>query len=220
MHILGELQIQYDIICGISVGALNGSFLGMFPKGEEVDAIARLRAIWDTVDDDRIYRQRYPIGSTLSVMFSVVSSKSLYDSTPLVDMIEQTLDTEKLKASGKKLRFGAVSLSTGEYREWSENDEDVVLSVAASSAFPGFFKPIKIDGEYWTDGGVKEVIPVRAAIEAGATQIDIIALSPSKNDRKIMRDVSKMNVVQGMPLILDVMSDEISDNDIETAYVH
>jgi len=213
MHLLGDLRIPYDIITGISVGSLNGSFVGMYKKGQEVQASHDLKGLWDTVNDRRIFKQRYPIlGETLSMMISAVSSKSLYDSTPLQKLIKKRLNPLALRASGKTMRFGAVSMNTGEYREWGEHDKDIVEAVMASSAFPGFFKPVQIEDDYWTDGGIREVVPLRSAIELGATELDVIVLSADKPHRNM--DVGSMNVLCSMPIILDAMLDEISDNDM------
>lgn len=214
-HIIGHLEKQYDIYCGVSVGALNAAFLAMFSNGQEKLAAKSLTDIWNTIDDSKIFKQRYPIGKSLSTLLSALSSKSLYDSTPLINLILDKLVLELVRTSGKILRVGAVSLNTGEYKEWGETDKDIALAVAASSAYPGFFNPIKIEEDYWTDGGVKQVIPLRAAIALGAKEIDIIKLTPEKTTDRI--DVEHMNVAGGAPVLLDIMSDEISANNIRLA---
>lgn len=214
-HLLGDFSIHYDILTGISVGALNSSFLAMFSAGEEKDAIDGLCEIWEGVDDGRIFRQRYPLGKFLSMALSAVGSQSLYDSSPLIKLISSNLDVDRLKNSGKQLRVGAVSLKTGEYRTWGEQDEDIVRAVAASSAFPGFFNPILIDGEKWTDGGVREVVPIQDALDLGATELDVLVTSPPGLSSL---NTEGLNVIEAAPRIIDAMSEEIMENDLAASY--
>lgn len=214
-HILGDLQKQYDIITGISVGALNAAYLSMFAKGAELEAISGLWGIWNQIDDSHIYQTRYPIlGSYFSLLFSSLSSRSLYDSKPLADLVHTNLSPFRLRTSGKVLRVGAVSLSTGELRYWGEDSKDIVKAVIASSAFPGFFNPVRIDGQLWIDGGVREVVPVRPIVDLGATEVDIIATSPCG---MVSLCADKLNVIGAAPRIIDTMSEEIMDNDIDFA---
>src|SRR5690606_33008252 len=44
----------------------------------------------------------------------------------------------------------------------------VSRAILASMAIPGVFPPVEIDGEYYVDGGVVSLIPVRAARRLGA----------------------------------------------------
>ncbi len=43
-YLLLDKETQYDIICGVSVGALNASFLSMYPLGQEKVAYQNLGA--------------------------------------------------------------------------------------------------------------------------------------------------------------------------------
>lgn len=211
-HLLGELRREYDIYTGISVGALNSAFLAMYRSGMEEDAAAELAAVWSTVNDARIYRPRYPVlGKTFSAAFSALSSPALYDSKPLQDLVHHLLVPGKVQASGKILRVGAVSINTGEKRYWGEDSPDIAEAVIASSAFPGFFIPGYIDGDVWTDGGVRDVAPIQQAIELGATEVDVVVTSP-EGLRRI--DAGNLNVISGAQRILDSMSEEIMETDL------
>lgn len=54
---------------------------------------------------------------------------------------------------------------------------DPVDAVMASAAIPGIFPPRVLDSKTWVDGGVRRSIPIRAAIDAGATEIVAVAAS-------------------------------------------
>jgi NTE family protein len=53
-----------------------------------------------------------------------------------------------------------------------------VEAVLASSAVPAIFPPVEIDGERFIDGGVVNNVPVRRAIEGGASRIVVLLCSP------------------------------------------
>lgn len=211
-YLLGELSTSYDIFAGISVGAINSAFLAQYPAGDESVSYEDLKSIWDTVDNSSIFKTRYNVlPDILSMAFSAITSKSLYDSSPLQELISDNLVTSMVNTSGKLLRVGAVSLNTTKKRYWTETSEDLIDGVIASSAFPGFFNPVEIDGQLWTDGGVRDIAPVFEAMQAGATEIDIITTSPLTPSHF---PAQKKNVLSSFVRYIDIMSEEILENDI------
>lgn len=206
---LYQQQIQYDILCGVSVGALNISFLSQYKMGDEIKAYKDLLSLWGTIDDSKIYKH-WCILRELAGLWK----PSLYNSKPLMDMVRNTLDCKKIAESGRKLRVGAVSLNTGKYHLFTEEHPAIADGVIASSAFPVFLTPIEIYGELWTDGGVKTVTPIAAAIDAGATEIDIVMTSP---DSSVIDNNEKPNALHVAMRVIDLMSDEIIDNDVKMA---
>lgn len=210
-HLLGDLQVHYDIIAGISVGALNGSYLSMFKAGEEKQAIQGLVDVWNTVNDPRIFTSNYPVlGKGFSMAYSVIATNSLYDSSPLNNLVDEILDTQKLIESGKELAIGAVSMKSGEYRYWDQNSPDIVKSVQASASYPIFFKPVEIEGQNWTDGGVRNIIPMEKAIEMGATELDVIITSPAQESFSY----ASHNVISSLLTVIGILLDEVMDTDL------
>ena len=63
----------------------------------------------------------------------------------------------------------ATSLTDGRERWFTYGS--AVEAVLASSAVPAIFPPVEIDGERFIDGGVVNNVPIRRAIDAGATRI-------------------------------------------------
>jgi predicted acylesterase/phospholipase RssA len=80
---------------------------------------------------------------------------------------------------GKELYVVAVNLDTAE-RVVFGHDEDSALtiseSVQASTALPGFYKPARIKGIDYIDGGVRRTVNIDVAIEHGADLV--IAYNP------------------------------------------
>lgn len=59
---------------------------------------------------------------------------------------------------------------------------NLVQGTLASASIPLAFPPIQLGSEYYVDGGVREVVPIDAAIKAGATEVYAILASDSEMD--------------------------------------
>jgi NTE family protein len=205
-----EDKIDYEILCGISVGALNSAMISMVPYGQPDEAYQKVKGIWDRVEDKKIVKEWPWLGKIESIW-----RKSVCDSEPLLKWIESELDDQAVKASGRKLRIGAVSWDSGRYRAVDENTPNLALWIYSSACFPIFFTPIQIGNEMWTDGGVRNVTPIGDAIRAGADEIDIIICS--NTDRISEWDSSGKVTVHYLFRMIDLMSDEIVRNDLQVA---
>jgi predicted acylesterase/phospholipase RssA len=76
--------------------------------------------------------------------------------------------TNDFRALARKLRVVAVALDTGETRVFGEPGNDTVpisQAVAASCALPGFFRPVRIDGVDYIDGGVRKTANISVALK-------------------------------------------------------
>jgi NTE family protein len=211
-YILGELKISYDIFCGVSVGAINCGFLSQFMSGIENTSITELEKLWNNINTSNIYTRWKPFGRLHAVW-----KKSFYDSSPLHQLIRSKLDLKKIRQSGKHVSIGTVSLSSGKYTIFDQNSDHFIEAVIASASFPGMLTPIKFMGQYWIDGGVKEISPIKQAIELGADVIDIIITSPKT---RIRRFIEKPTTVDILKRCIDLSSDKIMANDIEKVEMH
>ena len=210
-HLMGELEIDYDIVCGVSVGAINGAWVAQTPRGEEKAGAAELARFWTSIDNDDIRKKWFAWPLT------VPWKPSVYNSRPLQDLLRRELDQKKMAATGRKFRAGAVSLTSGMYKTWRETDEDIVEGVLASSSFPGGLIPIRDDGHWWTDGGVRDQTPLNEAIKLGATTCDIILLSSLRMKREGPEEPNTLDVLIRS---LDIALNEIAKNDLEKAKLY
>lgn len=75
------------------------------------------------------------------------------------------------RRTGKELYIGAMNLDTAErvvFGHDEDNSVTVSQAVQASSALPGFYKPARINGVDYVDGGVRRTANIDVAIEHGA----------------------------------------------------
>lgn len=211
-YLLGELNLVYDIFCGVSVGAINSSFLSQFPTGQEKTSIELLSNFWDNITTASVYKRWFPFGR-----WHALWKNSFYDSSPLHNLIRSNLDLNKIRESGKQVSVGTVSLSSGKYTTFTQDSDYFIDAVIASASFPGMLTPVKFMNHYWIDGGVKEISPIKEAIRLGATDIDVVMTSP---EMRVKHFIEKPTTIDVLKRCLDLSTDKIMSNDIEKAEMY
>ena len=166
---LCEDNIDYDFLCGVSVGALNAFKLATIKYGKPQEAFEEINKIWRSIKQEHVLKDWEPLGK-----LSALWKKSIYDSSPLARLIKKDYHPSKIEKSGKFLRLGAVCLETGEQKFVTEKDKNLEKWALASASFPVFMEPVKINGKLWIDGGTKVITPLGTAIRSGASHIDVI----------------------------------------------
>jgi predicted acylesterase/phospholipase RssA len=78
-------------------------------------------------------------------------------------------------------------------------------AILASASIPMYFPPVQLAGDNYVDGGVREIMPIEAAVLAGATEVYAIHASaaavdplPSFNQAKML-EISTRVVLEIMP---------------------
>ena len=137
---------------------------------------------------------------------------SLISTAPLKILMHETLPFEEIQKSDKVLKIAATNWMTGELRifvhdparkdvDWKEEEEEGLSesnwpdAVMASTAIPGTFPTVTLDGDQYVDGGVVMNTPLKPAISAGATTIHLICLNQA---------VNRIPVDEGPPCTLGV----------------
>lgn len=211
-HLLGNLEIKYDIFCGVSVGAINCAFLSQFEEGQEKESAAQLVNLWSKLETKDIYQRWKPFGK-----WHALWRPSFYDSSPLNKLIKKNIFLEKIRKSKKHVSVGTVSLNSGKYHIINQDNNNFIDYVIGSASFPGMLSPVEIDGHLWSDGGVKEISPLRTAIDMGATEIDVIITSPEK---RVKLFIDKPTTIDILKRAIDLSTDKIMANDIEKVYMY
>lgn len=212
LHLLRDLETCYDSFHGVSAGAIISSYLAQYPKGQEKEAGQNLYDLWSTISTEKIYKRWQPFGK-----FHSLWRNSVYDSSPLQKLIQENISLDKIRANGKIVTVGAISLNSGKYHTIDQTNDDFIDFVIASSSFPGMLLPIEIDGQLYSDGGVKSVSPTKVAIDFGATDIDLLITSP---EIRVPYWVEKPGVIDILKRALDVSTDKILSNDTERLLIY
>lgn len=206
-YILGEKRVAYDALCGVSVGAINVAFLAMFKPGQEIESIQEMAKLWGALDNSKIYKRWFPFGR-----WHAIWKKSFFDSSPLHKLCKDGINLDAIRDSGKQVNVGTVSLSSGKYTIFDQTSEHFVDAVIASASFPGMLTPVSFLGQLWTDGGVKEISPIKKAVELGADIIDVIITNPVTRTKKFLENPTTVDILKRS---MDLSTDKIMANDIE-----
>lgn len=211
-HILGNLGKRYDIICGVSVGAINAAYLAQFSHGEELSAAEQLVKLWSNIKTTDIYKRWFPFGQ-----WHALWQPSFFNSQPMIDLITRNINLDKIRETKKLVSVGAVSISSGKYTIFNQDHPDFIKAVIASASFPVMLRPIKIGNQLWSDGGSKEITPLRTAIEMGAKEIDVIITSP---EQRVKLFFENPNTIEILKRTFDLSSDKIMSNDIDKVLMY
>ena len=210
---LAEVGRSWNSVHGISVGALNGSWIAMHPPEEHPGCVDGLIKVWDNVrTSDDIYEPWAPCG--LKYIWSMWKG-SLNSGAPLRKLVKSYWNSVKLATSGVKLTVGCASLTSGLYAAIDGENANIMEYVLASSHMPLIFEPLIIDNQQWIDGGIRHQIPILEALKENPDEIDVVITSPISETRIDRRD--EIISVPGVALRLsEIVSDQIYVSDFFT----
>lgn len=208
---LVDRGMRWDAIAGISVGALNASFLAQFPKERQAEGVQQLVKFWKEVKgNSSVYKRWFPFGR-LHAMWK----GGLYNTSPLEKTVKANVDQNLLACSGVKLLIGAVCLESGEYRYVSGDEPNIHEWILASSAFPVAFPPRKIEGQAWIDGGVRDQTPITDVLDLKPEHIDVVLTGPLGEPVASFPTADSENGLQVALRTANLMADEIFNSDLD-----
>ena len=89
----------------------------------------------------------------------------------LIDLFSSRGRTNDFRKLKRRLFIVATRLDTAEIVKFGTPGQDhvpIARAVQASTAVPGLFPPVAIDGEYYVDGGLMKTVHASTALDAGA----------------------------------------------------
>jgi NTE family protein len=192
---------QWDIIAGVSVGAMNGAMLSMH-------RYSRLLELWDHLSNDQVYTGGFNFISLVKIL---IGAKSFYGNEPLKKLLQQEFQAGRIIDD---LHVGAVSLTSGEYVQFTRESLELSQAILASASIPVVWPPVAVSPDYpaMVDGGVRNLTPIGDVLEQEPDEIVIINCSP--HQPPAAPDASS-NVLSIGLRALDLMQNEIFVNDLK-----
>jgi NTE family protein len=192
---------QWDIIAGVSVGAMNGAMLAMH-------RYARLLELWDCISDDQVYTGGFNLLSWLKILFG---AKSFYSNEPLKKLMAREFEAGRVLDD---LHVGAVSLINGEYVQFTRESLELSKAILASASIPVVWPPVEVSADYlaMVDGGVRNITPIGDVLDLEPDEIVII--NCGKQQPSILPDAPSNVLTIGLRA-LDIMQNEIFINDMK-----
>ena len=217
-----------DALYGVSVGSMNATFLAHEAACQFIDdgrsdwpkAGRSLMANWiryiTQPQDVAVIRPRWRTGyDTMLSRFD-----GFLDNAPIKNLIRSLVDLDTLRRGPIRLKVGAVDLLGGDMI-YAEPDHDQFMEyVFASSAVPFMMPAVSIGltpNQVLLDGGLREVAPLREALDDGATEIVCIAChSPGMSNQPF----NHRNLLSLMDRITEITVNQLVNNDIAWAHRH
>lgn len=192
---------QWDIIAGVSVGALNAAMLGM-------RKYARLWEIWNTVTSEQVYTGGFNAWSVVKLLFG---AKSFYGNKPLQNMLREELSSGTISVD---VRIGAVSLVSGEYVQFLRSDPHLAEAILASTVMPIIWTPVDVSEQYpsMVDGGVRNISPVGDVLDSDPDEIVIINCGGQES---AALPAAPENIVKIGQRTLDILLNELFRGDMQ-----
>lgn len=181
---LREMNIRLDAVYGTSIGAINAALVaqGDLDVAVKLWENIRMNQIVSTEEGEEFTVERMISRKRDLIPFLLENAKNfLMDITPLENLVHETLDEGRVRASGMELgvmitrvpQLSPLEARLGDIPQGKLHD----YLLASASCFPIF--PLKqIDGEYCMDGGYSDNMPVAMAIADGADEIIAIDIHP------------------------------------------
>lgn len=157
IKVLEEAGIQPDLIVGSSVGSLIGSFWASGMSAAEIE------------------RESYSGGPLTLFDFSVFADRGWIHGQKLQDYVNKGLDNRKIEQLVRPLVVVATRRHDKQPAFFTTGNLGV--AVRASSAVPGVFSPVGINGIEYEDADESLPVAVRAARQAGASFVIAVDVS-------------------------------------------
>ncbi|MGH9123754.1 MAG: patatin-like phospholipase family protein [Acidimicrobiales bacterium] len=158
--------IQPDLFVGASVGAINGTWLASHPG---VEGALSLQELWRSIRR----RDVFPVSPRCLVGGVVGRCDHLVSAGHLTRWLTERAPFARVEDAPLPLHVVATDLLSGQPVVLSEGD--LVQALLASSAIPGVFPPVEIDGRVLVDGGLAADTPISQAVDLGADVVYVLS---------------------------------------------
>lgn len=191
--------IHADVVVGTSAGSVVGALYAAGNSGFQLQRIA-----FD-MDEAAISDWAMPLFGKST---GVLKGEALQS---YVNKAVNNLPMEKLK-----IPFGAVATDLKNGQPILFQRGNTGMAVRASSAVPGVFQPVTINGRSYVDGGLVAPVPVRYAREMGADFVIAVNISTQAD---VQATVSSVDVIMQTFSIMGqrINQYELKDADIVIA---
>jgi NTE family protein len=204
-ELLPRSRNPFQVIVGTSAGAVAASVLAAEAHRWR-RAVGGLERVWANFRSGQVFHVDGPhmlragahwVLSLISGGLVLAPPRSMLDNSPLRELLERHVDSGGIRRSIARGHLRAFALCSTSYmsgcsvaffdgvesiRDWSRAQrigrrcEFTLDHLMASAAIPLLFPPMKIDGEYFGDGAMRQLNPLSPAIHLGADRLLVIGV--------------------------------------------
>ncbi len=200
LKVFEEEKLDVKVITGTSMGSIVGGLYAIGYTAADLERIA-LSTDWQKVLTDRVSRKRDALEKKTQegrylVTLPIDSGKvRLPESLVAGQLVSEMLSRltvgyhQEMDFSDLPIAFGAVAadIETGEPVLFKKGI--LPEAIRASMSIPTMFKPIKLNGRTWVDGGITRNLPAVEALEMGADVLIAVDVSLTLKEAEKLRNV-------------------------------
>jgi len=209
-----KYQIKPSIVTGVSIGAINAA---VYLSG----GLEALEELWTKLQmevnpfipqswqakNSKIANPNMYFMNPFSLI-SPLTVTNIYDLTPFYRLLHELIDIKKLnRPDVPKLVVEAVNVETGDLTRFSNHsdskksgsnkEEGITLDkIIASMSIPPNFDAVRIDNNYYWDGGLFTNMPLAPAInfleECEADEREIFIINLFRKNAKLPTDINEI----------------------------
>ncbi|HEY5622470.1 MAG TPA: patatin-like phospholipase family protein [Gammaproteobacteria bacterium] len=203
----------FAVIAGTSAGAINAAVLASRASSFNV-AVGEMERVWANFEAEQVYRTDNwtMLKSSLHWLVALVfgglgvrNPEFLLDNSPLRGLLERNIDFEHIQRAIDRGYLDALAVTASAYtssrsvtffqgaeglqpwarvRRVGRAERIGVEHLMASAAVPFVFSPVKIGGEYYGDGAMRQRAPLSPAVHLGADRILVIGVRDERPDQE------------------------------------
>lgn len=187
---LSEQRVRFDVVAGVSIGAVNGAIIAGNPESKRLQA---LEGFWEEASIPMPYIPNELLRRSASAMYSLMFGHpqlftprwfnprlsaqsqlgwtSFYSARPMKRLVERYVDFDHLAKHETRLFLAAVNVTTGQMELFDSYEERLHADhVLASGSLPPGLPWTTIDGKAYWDGAIVSNAPLREILDQMATE--------------------------------------------------
>ena len=207
----------FAVLSGSSAGAINAAVLASRAANFR-RAVVALDQVWGTFETNHVFRtdSRTLLKSSLHWLAAIVlgglgrhNPRSLLDNSPLQELLERSIPFARIARAIDTGRLDALAVTASAYttarsvtfvqgrpstRPWARVrriGRPATIGVdhlMASAAVPFMFPPVRIGGEFYGDGSIRNQMPLSPAIHLGADRLLVVGVRDEHPDAEPRAD--------------------------------
>ena len=199
MHEGNPDDFQWDVVSGISGGAINSCALSVWDKANGLAMSEWLSDQWTNLHTHDVWKW-WPQGP----IHSLKNDPSILNDTPLTEFLTNIFD-QFPEGAKRYAMVGSVNANNADYESWRLDElplesyaADAASACVSSASLPGLFIPTEINGGQFVDGGTAMGLDAMSAVEKCLELVD--------DDSQITMDI----------ILLDRFSDQAEEESGDT----
>ncbi|MEO0202394.1 MAG: patatin-like phospholipase family protein [candidate division WOR-3 bacterium] len=199
---LVEENVKFDLVIGVSIGALNGVYFSYKPN---LEGISELEKIWLNVKKEDIFGN---VGIS-AIMNLIRNKESVFSNEKFKNFILKVSPVRTFSELKLKCYIVALDILTNKEYIFGKNiHETIVDAILSSTALPPYFPPYPYKGMKLVDGGFYSNLPYKIAIDEGAKEIWALHIKGKRQDFKKLKILGILNASIDYLLISKIKEQE------------